>query len=327
MRIMHVKGGAMRLEWIDDILAVLDAGSLARAAERRFLTQSAFTRRVRLIEQSVGAELFDRRRKPVTLRPGVAAMEPELRDLAARLRRVQRGLKATAEQGPGALCFACQHAITTTVSPWIVRALTRDGAGSVRVRSGNQDECLVQLLAGEADFAVMYGLPGEQAPLLVGAVDVAVLGHDMLIAVGIPALRAAAAGGPIPAISYPSDVFLGQIFDRNIAPRLRPGLRMVTKAETALTLAALQFALSGIGIAWLPQSLVAGALAAGQLVRLDGPGAGLPSQALEVRVIRLSQGQTGATEAAWHEILTNLDLSAALERLPDQAAGLVEPVE
>ena len=37
----------MRLEWIEDILAVLDTGSLARAAEKRLLTQSAFTRRVR----------------------------------------------------------------------------------------------------------------------------------------------------------------------------------------------------------------------------------------------------------------------------------------
>ena len=50
----------MRLEWIDDILAVLESGSLARAAEKRSLTQSAFTRRVRLIEDSIGAELLRR---------------------------------------------------------------------------------------------------------------------------------------------------------------------------------------------------------------------------------------------------------------------------
>jgi len=68
---------AMRLEWIDDILAVLDRGSLARAAEKRLLTQSAFTRRVRTIEESIGVALFDRRRKPAALMPGVQALEPE----------------------------------------------------------------------------------------------------------------------------------------------------------------------------------------------------------------------------------------------------------
>ena len=117
----------MRLEWIDDILAVLDSGSLARAAERRFLTQSAFTRRVRTIEDSIGATLFDRRRKPVALMPGVAPLEPELRDLSARLRRIAQDLRLSAGQAGRTLTFACQHAITTTVSPRGVSELTAAG--------------------------------------------------------------------------------------------------------------------------------------------------------------------------------------------------------
>ncbi|MFU8778000.1 MAG: helix-turn-helix domain-containing protein, partial [Roseovarius sp.] len=51
----------MRLEWLDDILAVADAGSLARAAEIRHVSQSAFTRRLRAIEDTLGVPLFDRR--------------------------------------------------------------------------------------------------------------------------------------------------------------------------------------------------------------------------------------------------------------------------
>ena len=55
----------MRLEWLEDILAVVETGSFIKAAERRCLTQSAFSRRIRMIETHVGAELFDRARKPV----------------------------------------------------------------------------------------------------------------------------------------------------------------------------------------------------------------------------------------------------------------------
>ncbi|MCX8955674.1 LysR family transcriptional regulator, partial [Ruegeria sp. NA] len=73
----------------DDILAVLDGGSLTRAAEKRLLTQSAFTRRIRLIENSVGATLFDRRRKPVSLMPGIQSLEPELRELSTRLHKLR----------------------------------------------------------------------------------------------------------------------------------------------------------------------------------------------------------------------------------------------
>ena len=69
----------MRLEWIRDLLAVMEGGSLARAAERRFVTQSAFTRRIRLIEDSLGAELFDRSRKPLEMLASVRALEPEMR--------------------------------------------------------------------------------------------------------------------------------------------------------------------------------------------------------------------------------------------------------
>ena len=49
----------MRLEWLEDILAVADAGSLSVAAERRRLTQSAFSRRMQFIEQALGGQLFD----------------------------------------------------------------------------------------------------------------------------------------------------------------------------------------------------------------------------------------------------------------------------
>lgn len=40
----------MRLEWPDDILAVAETGSFSEAAERRHLTQSAFSRRIGSIE-------------------------------------------------------------------------------------------------------------------------------------------------------------------------------------------------------------------------------------------------------------------------------------
>jgi len=43
-----------------------------------------------------------------------------------------------------------------------------------------------------------------------------------------------------------------------IAPRFKADITIVAKAETALTLAAYEFALGGLGVAWLPRSLVTG---------------------------------------------------------------------
>lgn len=284
----------MRLDWLDDLLAVLDTGSFARAAEARHLTQSAFTRRIRAIEDSIGAELFDRNRKPVALLPSVRAQEPEMRALAAGLRRLRDTLRRSGAGGAGAISLACQHAITTTVSPRLVALLTAQGGHSVRVRSGNRDECLLKLLAGEVDFAVMYALPGEPALPEERGFDAVTLGADTFLPVAAPGIAGGA--GDWPLIAYPADVFLGQIMDRAILPRVPEQIRFARRAETALTLAACEYALAGIGIAWLPRSMVAGALTDGRLVALDDQ---LPDQKLDIRMIRLAGASAPALDTAW----------------------------
>lgn len=289
-------------------MAVLDAGSLARAAERRLLTQSAFTRRVRLIEDSVGATLFDRRRKPVTLMSGVEALEPELRDLSARLHKLRHQMQTASEKAAKSLAFVCQHALTTSVSPQVVRALSPEGEPTVRVRSGNQDECLMLLISKEVDFAIMYALPDDAPPEPGNAFDAVPLGDDILVPVSTPDIQEKASGPELPVIGYPSEVFLGQVFARRINPQLPKGTAITTIAETALTLAMVQLALTGIGIAWLPLSLVGDHLAQGNLVRLDGM---LPTQALIVRMVRLADPRTEHAERVWQHLTQHLELYTA----------------
>ena len=76
----------MRLEWLEDIMAIAETGSFSGAAERRRLTQSAFSRRVRQIEEHIGVELFDRNHKPIRLRPTTQAQSEQILLLAAGLR-------------------------------------------------------------------------------------------------------------------------------------------------------------------------------------------------------------------------------------------------
>ena len=304
----------MKLEWIDDILAVLDCGSLAQAAEKRGITQSAFTRRARSMEDSIGATLFDRRRKPITLMSGVQAMEPELRELSARLHKLGHMLKTKSSGRGKPLTFVCQHALTTTISPQIVRAATKDGELSVRVHSGNQDDCLMQLLSREVDLAVMYAIPLEPESEMSRAFESVDLGEDSLIPVCAPVLRDKASCAEIPIIAYPADVFLGQVFTQMIGPRLPLGTATIPIAETALTLAMLQLALSAIGIAWLPFSLVSQSLSRGDLIRLDDM---LPAQTLDIKMVRLRASQTERSEATWQHLASELNpLSKKVDLLP-----------
>ncbi|MGR3699296.1 MAG: LysR family transcriptional regulator [Roseovarius sp.] len=288
----------MRLEWLDDILAVADAGSLARAAEIRHVSQSAFTRRLRAIEEALGVPLFDRRRKPVVLLPDIEAQSGEMRALATQLRHLRESLMQSA--GARGLTLACQHAITTTHSPAIVSILTAQGGRPVRVRSDNREECLLRLLSGEADLAVVYAVP-EIAPLTLNrSFEQVLLGRERLRPVAAPRL---AQGNDLPFIGYPADVFLGQIMARAILPRIPAHRVLRRRAETALTLAAHEYARRGIGVAWLPEDMVQRDLDEGRLVPLDQT---LPEQEMELWMIRLSERNDDGWAHDWSRLVAAL---------------------
>lgn len=293
----------MRLEWIDDILAVLDCGSLARAAEKRFLTQSAFTRRIKMIETQIGTELFDRSRKPVELLPAARALEQEMRAVSLRLRKLQTDLKNTGKEARRTLAFACLHSIMSTISPQIVTLLTHEHAVSVRVQSGNRDECLLMLLSGAVDFAVLYETPDELVPVSDMALDTVTLGHDTLLPVCAPSLEATSRAKEIPLVGYPEEVFLGKVFRKYILPSLSDEVEISTLAETELTLAAHQYALNGIGVVWLPWSLVEENVAKGELLLLDHL---FPTQPLDIKMIRLAETGEALTDTIWASLLAAL---------------------
>jgi DNA-binding transcriptional LysR family regulator len=59
----------MELQWIDDFLALTQTRNFTRAAEARCTTQSAYSRRVQRLEEWLGAPLFYRESRPITLTP------------------------------------------------------------------------------------------------------------------------------------------------------------------------------------------------------------------------------------------------------------------
>ncbi len=230
-------------------------------------------------------------------------MEPELREMSTRLRRLQHDLKVSVDGGGRGVTFVCQHAITTTISPWIVKRLTKPQDVSVRVRSGNRDNCLMLLLSREADFAITYECPGDPGPFMPRAFDSNIMGEDFLVPVTSPGLMASFEGMKVPTITYPPDVFLGRIMAQCILPSLPEGMVLAPKAETALTLAACEYALGGIGLAWLPMTLVRRHLENKELVHIDH----LPEQKLNITLIRLSDQQSDENIRIWEHLTTPLD--------------------
>ncbi len=305
MQNLHIRGVKMRLEWLEDLLAVAETGSFQEAADRRRLTQSAFSRRIQHIEDQVGVELFDRTRKPVHLRPTTAEQRDQIAKLAGDLRQLVTDLQRGERMASNRLTIASQHALTTSLTPMILKGIhARREDIYVRLRSANLDECFSMLLSRQADIAIVYRLPGEDHPISAAFVETAVFGHDRLIPVIATSARAALnagfASGELPYIAYPGEVFLGQMLERLILPRMRSITRPTPKAETALTLAALELASVGVAVAWVPGSLARQRIADGTLADLS---ATLPSHQLEVTAVRVFGEASVVARSVWSEIV------------------------
>jgi LysR family transcriptional regulator, hypochlorite-specific transcription factor HypT len=292
----------MRLEWLEDILAIENTGSFSGAAERRMLTQSAFSRRIRQIEDYVGVELFDRAHKPIRLNPTTQAQREQILQLTSALRQLVVDLRRGERIHSNRVLIACQHSLTAMRVPALLQKLPIESDGIyVRLRSANFDECVGLLLSRQADLAIVYRMPDEMAEEISDFMEEVSIGTDRFIPVFNRDLPNIVAGqiNEIAYISYPADVFLGQVMERKILPFLNPNLQPVPKVETALTLAAVELAVIGIGIAWVPESLVQDRLKTGTLVDLSGA---LPVFDLGIVAMRV-QGTPNLAEKIFWEML------------------------
>jgi LysR family transcriptional regulator, hypochlorite-specific transcription factor HypT len=295
-------GSGMRLEWLEDIVAIAQTGSFSGAAERRNLTQSAFSRRIQQIEEHIGVQLFDRSRKPVQLRATTQAQGAQIEQIATALRQLVVDLRRGDRVASNRIVIASQHSLTTSIAPKIIQGLQDRGEEVfVRLRSANLDECFGLLLSRQADLAIVYSAPDLGEQIAGDYLESLQIGPDRLIPVLRPDLAARILASPeaeVPFVAYPSDVFFGTLMADRILPRLGPG-RALPRAETALTMAALEMAAAGVAVAWVPETLAGNDLMHGRVADLSH---GLPDCALSVSGVRLKGAPGHAETVVWDQL-------------------------
>lgn len=292
----------MRLEWIEDILAVAEHGSFQAACLKRNVSQPAFSRRIRQIEEALGVPLFDRTARPARLSAHVTEQLERMRELSAALRDLSLSLRDTEGARRKRIVIASQHAIAATSTPEIVGRYA-DLDIDTRLRSANRDDCLAQLITRRADIALIHDVPGADEIPGAAFLDIMHIGTETLIPVysreRLDSLNQTYLHGELPVIVYPSDVFLGQVQRRIIFPRLTRVGRVRPRLETALTLAALEFARTGLGVAWIPEHLAQSDIEIGRLVKMSST---LPEISMNLIAARLADGGHPIVGEVWARI-------------------------
>ena len=296
----------MRLEWIEDILAVHDSGSLRAAADIRYLTASAFTRRIKTVEQAIGCELFDRSKKPVTLRPHVVELIPRMREAAMNLRIIQNELSGTGTENR-ITRLICQHTLSVSWAPKVARALAISNT-QMRIRSGTKDECLFSVLKNDTDVALVY----EEPDLVIGDEDlferINLASEDFLPVAALSdnaELAEAIELRKIPLVTYPRSLFLGEVLEKTLTKVSDQSVSFSIFAESGLGPAVMEFVREGLGVGWLPSSLIKKEIDSGEFTSMTQI---IPSFRLNIVALSSKSIKSHVKSRIWRKIDTEFGI-------------------
>lgn len=239
--------------------AVARAASVRAAADQLHLTHSAVSQQIRLLEEQLGFELFDRRGRRVALNAAGAAL---LRAVEPALAQIDDGVRAAQAAAEGAA-----HLVRVTLLPsfaqrWLLPRMTQWRA--------RHPDIVLQLEAsqGLADLhreglhcALRQGAgrwPGLQAERLA---------DSSLIALGAPQAALRLRGRGPEALAEEPLLGAAKHWDRWFA---QAGFKIATRPVASFNDAGLmlQATEQGLGITLARELLAADALAEGRLVRL-----------------------------------------------------------
>ena len=246
----------MELKWLEDLVVLLEEESISRAAERRHVTQPAYSRRIRQLEQWLGVELVDRSTKPIQIRSTGWALEEGVRDLVNRFYALRNRVHETRER----ITFVAQHGLAISTFPTLIRTVKAQlPEPSYRVVPANYDECEA-LFYGEADFLLCYQSSQRQFDFSHKAVRKIVLGKDRLIPVATrqfsEQLGRIDPGMTIPLLMYQQGGFLAETLASSCLPNVIRDYRVEVICESAFSASLKEMVLADMGIAWLARELI-----------------------------------------------------------------------
>jgi len=294
----------MELDWLEDFLALVQTGNFSRAAEFRNITQPAFSRRIRSLEQWIGAQLFDRDAQRVQLTPAGKRIWPEIQDVVRRAHAARDHARETANAAQSTLRFLSTHALATTFFPGWMRSIeasfTLDSPMSLI--ADNMAGCEAAMERGEAHFLLCHHHPAARISLSLEHFESIAVGDDTLVAAsapdksGEPIHPLSDAGNAAAFLDYSPTSGMGRIVEA-ATPR---STTLIPAFVSPLASVLFGMARNGKGVAWLPLSLTRQSLERGQLVRAAAPGTDIP---MEIRLFRPTAAQSALAQRLWTAVL------------------------
>jgi len=245
----------MELQWIDDFLALCQTRNFTRAAEARCTTQSAYSRRVQKLEEWLGAPLFYRESRPVSLTPAGEEFLTRAHRLREDIFDARRAVLSASSHFKKALRIYTTNTLAANfLSPWLIENKLENYSLIVASIAG----CLEAVKRRHADMSLIPHLGSDDA---LPGLQVQEIGEDRLMLVSAPAQKRAVAltnnklHGSVMVYSP------GTTYGMQIAAMLnkhRIHIQDSPACESASAEALLAQVKAGLGSAWIPEILLRG---------------------------------------------------------------------
>ncbi len=292
----------METGWLEDFVKLAEEGNFSRAAEARNMTQPAFSRRIRALEDWVGAVLVDRDTHRIALTEAGSAFRTVAEDLLRNLALGRDRVREIGGAQASELRFASTHALSGSFFPeWLQSLEQGRDPGTVTLIADHMVACERFMLEGRADFLLCHHHPAASHRLDPAGFVSLHLGDDMLIPVsaadrGVPKYRLpGSAEQPLPYLEFEERSGMGRILQA--ARQTMDGisqLKPVFRSHMASVL--LTMARDGRGVAWAPLSLARADLDSGRLALAGGEEWNVP---IEIRIFRPRARRNRRGETFW----------------------------
>ena len=294
----------MDVVWFKDLRQLANEGDFSRAAQLASISQPAFSRRIKALEDWVGTELVDRSTQPVRLTAAgqqmLEAGEQALDRIEVERSQIREALSLADRS---VITFGAQHSIAWRFFPtWLQKLETDFGPLVSRLRADDLPNCFSDLQKNEVNFVVSYASDASDHLNLLPRHESLVVGKDVLV----PVCKARVDGGPmfdideslrgrIPGLQFGDTTPIGRYIRPLLNSRRLKG-RVDVVYENSMVGALRIRARDGDGVAWLPRSLVMPDLEAGYLALA---GRYNWSIKLDVRIYRLRKQSNHITQKIW----------------------------
>ncbi len=255
---------------LEDFLSLYRHKSFSHAAQERNVTQPAFSRRIRALEEWLGVVLFDRTALPIRLTAQGEQFLPVARDIVERMNEARR--EFAAERGSDSLVrLISLPTLSINVLPDLL-CKVKETCGDLRFAVNpfpqSVEEHFCALMDNRVDMLLTYKLDEyESDSEFLSHIDSATVAEERFLPVIGSALaeRLSPDAPALPYLSYSNFSFANRI----ILPLYeKTPCTLQSVYESSLSEGIVKMLEKGLGMAWVPETLVSDQLERGTILRI-----------------------------------------------------------